>query len=81
MSEKLMSISSLDQLTEGWRTWNSDSSLRSVLRFGQYMWNKYGLPDKRFPRLFYANTSDAYKILVEEVQKNQEKTNGPNGGG
>lgn len=60
------------QLDEGWRFYHSDSSLLSVLRFGQYMYNKYEpVPAEPWPELFYeTNSRTAYEKLQTKVREN-----------
>jgi len=60
------------QLDEGWRFYRSDSSLRSELRFGQYMYNKYAtVPCEPWPALFYETDSRrAYELLMTVVREN-----------
>jgi hypothetical protein len=52
------------QLQDCWTIWISDSSLRSELRFGQYVYNKFavsGVTDP-WPALFYEK-NNAYSML------------------
>lgn len=38
------------------------------LRFGQYIWNKYGINGASFPELFYAERKkEAYDIAFNEL--------------
>lgn len=61
------------QLNDSWRRWINDSSLRSVLRFGQYVVNKYCPADCCWPEAFYADTDEAYKLLYTAAQHNMAK--------
>ncbi len=42
------------------------------LRFGQYIWNKYGVLGKSAPDIFYAeNVGDAYWKIVDVLVKQE----------
>lgn len=62
-----------EQLAACWALWINDSSLRSQLRFGQYVWNKFGGKDpgerKTWPELFYASSEKAWELLWKETQR------------
>ena len=60
------------QLDEGWRFYHNDSSLRSELRFGQYMYNKHvPVPCEPWPVLFYErHARTAYELLMTVVREN-----------
>lgn len=57
-----------DQLASCHERYITDSSLRSELRFGQYVWNKYG--KGRWTRLFYETDNGvAYDMLFAVATK------------
>lgn len=50
-------------------TYISDSSLRSELRFGQYIWNKFGVKGKTWPLLYYETDGGrAYNMAYMEAK-------------
>lgn len=47
----------------------NDSSLRSELRFGQYIWNKFGVKGKTWPLLYYETDGGrAYNMAYMEAK-------------
>lgn len=63
-----------ESLAEEYLTWCKQYNNRNHqdLRFGQYIWNKYGVLGKSAPEIFYAeNVGDAYWLIVD-VLVNQE---------
>jgi len=62
-------ILTLKQLQEASAFFLSDSSLRSELRFGQYVWNKFGVKDQTWPALFYEKDAGvAYNMAYGEIR-------------
>lgn len=54
-------------LRQSYLLWSSDSSLRSELRFGQYIWNKFGIKDQSWPFLFYlTDNGEAYNLAYQQ---------------
>lgn len=67
MSEKILSCS-VEQLSESWRFWLEDKSLQSTLRFGQYIWNKFGKVGKTWPALFYeTDRGRAWDMIYQHI--------------
>ena len=72
MNKDLLPIS-MDTLTEDWRRWSSDYSLQKALRFGQYVLNKRLTRGAAWPECFYADTSDAWKLLSDWINNRHIK--------
>jgi hypothetical protein len=51
------------ELTKLWNQWVADSSLRSELRFGQYVCNAKLNKGYCWPEVYYASTNRAYEML------------------
>lgn len=66
---------SLDEhvLQTEYLTWAKDwSQGKTPLRFGQHIWNKYGVLGKSAPDIFYAeNVGDAYWKIVDVLVKQE----------
>lgn len=58
----------IEQLTDCWRIWINDRSLRSTLRFGQYVLNKTIPRGLCWPEVYYANSERSYTMLWQLTQ-------------
>ncbi len=54
-----------EELRTLWNTWSSDSSLRSTLRFGQFVCNRKIQAGFCWPECYYASTDVAYQMLYD----------------
>lgn len=53
------------ELEKLWNTWLGDSSLRSSLRFGQFVCNRKLQSGYAWPECFYADNEKAWTMLFE----------------
>ena len=57
-----------ESLAKACRLYSEDSSLRSELRFGQYIWNKFGPVGQSWPELFYeTDNGKAYEMAFKQA--------------
>jgi hypothetical protein len=54
-----------EELTKLWNTWIGDSSLRSTLRFGQFVCDRKIQAGYCWPECYYASTEKAWTMLFE----------------
>jgi hypothetical protein len=68
MDRKFNDLLTAESLSEEYEAWckNFVNRNNNDLRFGQYIWNKYGILGKSAPEIFYAeNVGDAYWRIVD----------------
>jgi len=54
-----------EELKNLWNTWINDSSLRSELRFGQFVCNRKLNSGYAWPECYYASNAKAWTMLFE----------------
>jgi hypothetical protein len=60
----------LNELLDLWKTWKADLDLQR-LRFGQYVCNRKLKPGYTWAECFYANSEDAFEILLQLLEENR----------
>lgn len=60
---------SMNELTEDWRIWIGDKSLKSNLRFGQYVLNKRLSKGAAWSECYYADTTKAWEMLFAWINE------------
>jgi len=55
----------VEELEKLWNTWIGDSSLRSTLRFGQFVCNRKLNSGYAWPECYYASTEKAWTMLYD----------------
>ena len=56
-----------EELRKLWKTWINDSSLKSELRFGQFVCNRKLPKMSAWPDCYYADTEKAYNLLYKDA--------------
>jgi hypothetical protein len=67
-----ITMQQLDEEYAMWRVGGRAERNSDDLRFGQYMWNKYG-EEGPWPKLFYTESRDeAYNLIHAEINEDVE---------